>query len=562
MSEDAVGTYQGGELTKGTNWMGAFAVGLAGTILVTGVTGPVLAGAGSAGLIEFFVVTCTGWLLCMFTAEMAAMLPDRTGGCPAYAYFAFRERFPRSYPIINGVTSWMYWLGWWPVMAVNNILIGGILATLFNVNISNTIKFLPGAVPIPVFTLIIATVICVLLFIPSYLGIRLGAGFAITLAVLSMVPLTFLAISPVFHPSVFHAANIWPLVTPGGHSFWSGHTWLIFVEYTALLTWNVIAMEAAACYIGECRNPGRDAPIAMNLEGGYGVFIYTVIPLVFLGVLGLKAVAATATNPGSLFGGFMIHVFHVSWFQDAVDVVLVIALLLSSLNAIMGPARSLYQIALDGDLPKIFTHVNKHNVPDFSMGLNVLLNIVLVIFGAPAVIYIFSNVGYVGSFVPVLVGYYFLRRWRPNLHRPYRLPEWMKYVALLVAAFYFLAWAWGIPYCSAHGCAVGSGNELPEFFLGWLVVLAWFPLWWWRKYRDRKTAAAMAVAAAPAVVTGAGPAVVPGAGPQAGVGTTAEPSSVADGTGRVDAPMRGDPSGSAGGPAGVPLDRPESSADP
>ena len=303
-----------------------------------------------------------------------------------------------------------------------------------------------------------------------------------------MIPLTFLAISPIFHPVVFHGGNIWPLTTPGGHGFFTMHSWTLFLEYTALLTWNVIAMEAAACYLGECRNPSRDAPIAMSLEGGYGVFIYTVIPLVFFGVLGLSAIQATAADPGALFGGFMLHVFDVKWLQDAVDVVLVIALLLSSLNAIMGPARSLYQSAMDGDLPKIFTHRNRHNVPDFSMALNVLLNIVLIGFGAPAVIYIFSNVGYVGSFVPVMVGYYFLRRWYPNLPRPFRLPEWMKYVALFVAVFYFIAWAWGIPLCSLHGCAVGSGNELPQFFIGWAVVLAWFPLWWWRKSRDRAEA--------------------------------------------------------------------------
>ncbi len=487
-SSTEVGVYQGGELTKGTNWWGAFVVGLAGTILVTGVTGPVLAGAGSAAIPEFFFVTVTGAILCVCIAEMATMLPDRTGGAPAYAYFAFQDRFPRSAPVINGVTSWMYWLGWWPVMAVNNILIGGILATLFNVNISHTIKFMAGAVPIPVFSLVIGTVICLFLFVPSYLGIRLGTAFATFLGLASMIPLTFLAISPIFHPAVFHGSNIWPLTTPGNHAFFSMHSWTLFLEYTALLTWNVIAMEAAACYLGECKNPSRDAPIAMSLEGGYGVFIYTVIPIAFFGVLGLSAIQATAADPGALFGGFMLHVIHVTALQDVVDVVLVIALLLSSLNAIMGPARSLHQAAMDGDLPKIFAHKNRHNVPDFSMGLNTLLNIVLVTFGAPAVIYIFSNVGYVGSFVPVLVGYYFLRRWYPNLKRPFRLPEWMKYVALFVAVFYLIAWGWGIPLCSIHGCAVGSGNELPQFFIGWIVVLAWFPLWWWRKARDRAEA--------------------------------------------------------------------------
>ena len=68
------------------------------------------------------------------------------------------------------------------------------------------------------------------------------------------------------------------------------------------------------------------------------------------------------------------------------------------------------------------------------MGLNTVLNILLIFVGAPGSIYVLSNVGYVGSFVPVLLGYYFLRRWRPEVLRPFRLPEWMKYGAIALAS--------------------------------------------------------------------------------------------------------------------------------
>ena len=38
-----------------------------------------------------------------------------------------------------------------------------------------------------------------------------------------------------------------------------GHGWLtLYIAFSFLLTWNVIAMEAAACYIGETKNPDRD----------------------------------------------------------------------------------------------------------------------------------------------------------------------------------------------------------------------------------------------------------------------------------------------------------------
>ena len=72
--------YVKGELSKDTNWWGAFVVGLAGTILVTGVTPAVLGVLGAAAIPNFIFWTLSGWLLCLYLAELAAMLPDRTGG--------------------------------------------------------------------------------------------------------------------------------------------------------------------------------------------------------------------------------------------------------------------------------------------------------------------------------------------------------------------------------------------------------------------------------------------------------------------------------------------------
>ena len=57
-------------------------------------------------------------------------------------------------------------------------------------------------------------------------------------------------------------------------------------------------MEAAACYIGETRDPDRDAKIAMNAEGLYGLFIYTMIPISFIIVLGADQINSYVTEVG------------------------------------------------------------------------------------------------------------------------------------------------------------------------------------------------------------------------------------------------------------------------
>jgi amino acid transporter len=92
----------------------------------------------------------------------------------------------------------------------------------------------------------------------------------------SMIPLMFLAIAWVFHPALVHFAQPVHLQHTNGSGFFSGllRGWLtLYLAFSFMLTWNEIAMEAAACHIGETRNPEHEAKIAMNLEGLYGTFI-------------------------------------------------------------------------------------------------------------------------------------------------------------------------------------------------------------------------------------------------------------------------------------------------
>src|SRR5881275_427953 len=303
--------YAGGGLKQETNWWGAFVIGLAGTILVTGIAPVMVTSVGAASIPSIVIVTLSGWLLCLFLAELSAMMPERTGGSPSYAYPAFKTRWPRFAEHINGFTAWAYWLGWFPVGPLNMILASAYIVDKFNLS---TAGFTPIHTPIAWWTLIISIVGLVLLFIPAYLGIRFGAVFATVLGLLSMIPLTFLAIAWIFHPSVVHGSHLSGFKQFDGTGFFTsmyGHGWLtIYIAFAFLLTWNVIAMEAAACYIGETRDPDRDAKIAMNAEGLYGLFIYTMIPVAFIIVLGLSALGNTAlVDPQTIFVHYAANVF-------------------------------------------------------------------------------------------------------------------------------------------------------------------------------------------------------------------------------------------------------------
>jgi amino acid transporter len=276
-----------------------------------------------------------------------------------------------------------------------------------------------------------------------------------------------------------------------------GHNWLtIYIAFAFLLTWNVIAMEAAACYIGECKDPERDAKIAMNLEGLYGLFIYTMIPISFMIVIGAKAINGYVTSVSGLvdanqiFVKFADKLFGSSgrFLDDAIAWMLIVALSLSVLNAIMGSSRAVYQMSIDGQFPRIFSNVNKHGVPGFSMAFNVVCSIALIFTGGAVEIYTLSNVGYTASFIPVLVGYYLLRRYRPDMKRPVRLPDFFKYIALAMAALYFVIWLYGgLVEASLPNAFLNNNDTKIYFLIGWLILVSYLPLYWYRvKVEDPK----------------------------------------------------------------------------
>jgi amino acid transporter len=484
--------YAGGGMPKTTNWWGAFVIGLAGTILVTGIGPTMVTSLGAASIPVIVLITACGWLLCLFLAELAGMMPERSGGLPSYIYPAYKERWPRAAKHLSAFGAWGYWLGWFPVAPLNMILASFYIVDLFHLS---TKGFTPIDTPIAWWTLAISVIGILLMFIPSYMGLRFGAAFATVLAALAMIPMTFLAISWIFHPAVAHFGQLFSFHHTDGSGFFAaqfGHGWLtIYLAFAFLLTWNVLAMEAAACYVGEMRNPNRDAKIALNLEAGYGLFIYTMIPVAFVVVLGNSALGNSAlVDPKTIFVSFASKVFGAGAGATALNWLiawmLIIALVLSALNAITGTARSLHQMSVDGNFPRFFSKLNQHGVPASGMFFTVACSIAVVFMGGAVEIYTFSNVGYLIIMIPLLVGYYLLRKHRPEVARPFRLPEWMKYVALVLAAFFLVIYVYGGPIYASCKCSQAGHSTLPYYFIGFVALATYLPLYWWRHLVEDK----------------------------------------------------------------------------
>ena len=476
-----------GTLVRETNWWGAFVIGMAGVILVIGLVGYALVALGGVAITLFAVLTALGVFLCFCLAELAATFPDKAGGLPAYAFETFKPLGANVAKHVGGLSTWAYWLGWFTVAPINAYLAALYITDLFGIPLGGTYGPISSnfGSAWSVGVLATAAVILLVMFVPCWLGIRLGATFATVLGIGSIIPLVLLILLPLGKPSTIDFGRV---------SLFSGPThltWQAIVGWAFIFTWTVLAMEAAACYIGECKDPVRDAKIAMTAEGLFGFFIYLCLPLMVLAVLGTTGLAdIAAKNEGFigdanvLFRSYVDAIFGSNafwkWF---IGLALIVALLLSVLNALMGASRGLWQNAHDGIMPRIFGRTNVHGSPSTAIILSLIASLLVLLVGSPLQIYIFSNMGYLFALAVSLVGYSIFRARNLMPDRPLRMPAVMGPLAMLIGVAELLLWVVGGYYAADY--AVGAGFRW-LYWVGLILLALYLPLFLWRQAEDRR----------------------------------------------------------------------------
>jgi amino acid transporter len=463
-------------------------IGLAGTILVLGLVGYALVALGGLAIVLFLVLTAVGVFLCFCLAELAAAFPDRAGGLPSYAFETYKPLGDNVARHVGGLSSWAYWLGWFTVAPINALLAALYINDLFGIPAGHIWGPISDKFGLAVSTgaFVTGTAILLLMFVPCWLGIRLGATFATVLGVISMIPLVLLILLPFAKPSSIDFSRLDGLALRADVT----GSWQMVLGWAFIFTWSVWAMEAAACYIGECKDPARDAKIAMTAEGLFGMFVYGLLPIMLLSVLGVAGLdKLAADNPGFigdanvLFQGYVDAIFGSNefwkWF---VGLALSIALILSVLNAIMGASRGLWQNAHDGILPRWFGRTNRHGSPSTAMLLSLVLSIAVLSVGSALQIYIFSNMGYLFALSVSMIGYGIFRLRRGDMERPLRMPGFMGPLAIVIGVLGLLLWVIGGYYAADY--AVGAGYRW-LYWVGLILLALYIPLVAWRRAEDR-----------------------------------------------------------------------------
>lgn len=440
-------------LSQTATWKSALVVSLGGSLLVAVSLGAMAAELGAASIAVWSLVAFVGVIQCFIIAELAAMFPHKTGGTPVYAH----EGFKKISPLIGAISNWGYWFGWIPVIAVNLVLAAGYFKASFY----------------PSLDIVTASFIMIVpMFVLNYFGLRMGVVTSAIMGICAIVPLTLIALSPLFREGLFQMSNILPM-EPAGGSWTSATSWMLLAKWAFVGAWSAYAFESASTVVAEMKNPHSEAPKGMIAASAVGVLSYVVTPVVMLGILGIEQMKQ---DPSIAFMPAAQAIFGPMG-GTMVSVMLIAALLLGAQTAIIGSSRTLMEMSRDGLTIKQFAKVNKYGVPVGSMLWNFLVTVgCLAIFKADIVSLVAcSNVGYLVPFMLVPFAFVMLRYQKPQAHRPYKLPSVFIPLALGTGVFNWVLFFVG-----------GSQWGKSVMFTGGAILLAFLPFYAFRLYSDKK----------------------------------------------------------------------------
>ena len=393
-----------GEHPRSIGWISTTALAMGGSNQSLFLIGALfvgqgsIPGQGSAAVPLLIVGLLLAWAAAPGWTELVMMWPNRVGGIAGACSEAFRPYNP----VLSALTGTCYWWGWVPTCGLTAILSAAAINQWY----------LPW-IPVPV----LATGIVVTFTAVNLLGIKWVVRLATPIAALSAALAFISAIVPVFTGRVdWVQAATFHLNTP--FSGWFGSlTSLMAGLY--LIGFAAPAFEAAACHVGETRDPDRNVPRAMFASAMMASVYFLVLPVIWLGALGPAAMGQDLTM---VLGPTFAPIFG-SLAKAAAIWFMIFNMFHGTLQPLAGASRTLSQLADDGVLPQSFGHRLPNDVPWVATTLTAGMAILFLWIGDPIWLVAAANFTYLIGVCMPSIAVLLLRRDAPDAARPYRAPR-------------------------------------------------------------------------------------------------------------------------------------------
>ena len=471
-------------MRRAIDWKDAFFVAAGVPALVLFSMGAISATVGAPAWLVWTISVLFGFVQSFIYAEIAGLHPSKSGGTAVHGATAWI----RYSQFLAPLSLWSNWLAWTPVLAIGSGLGAGYLLSIFYAPDAaiNTwqiklvdLGFLKDGLSLRInATFIIGAIIMLIVFTIQHRGILRTARIQTILTVAALLPLFIVCVVPLLTGDVL-LANFLPFtplakdasgaIVPG---VWDKGGWLLFLGGLFIAAWSAYAFETAVCYMSEFKNPGQDMWRAIIYSGLFCIAAYTLIPVIFQGVLGTERMLDPGIYAGSDMGRALASMVKGGEFITKILIVLLFfTLILSIMTAMAGSSRTLHQGGRDGWLPKYLSQVNTHGAPDNAMWTDLAVNMVLLLMSDYVFVLAVSNCNYlIFNFLNLNAGWIH-RMDNPDVKRPWRCPTIMMVLGTILA--YVNAFLLG-----AGANVWGAGT----FGSGWVSAAIVVPVFLFRHY--------------------------------------------------------------------------------
>ncbi len=247
-------------------------------------------------------------------------------------------------------------------------------------------------------------------------GAKMSALFnAVVVSIKVSVVLLFIAVAA-FHvdPSNWVPFIPEPALNMRGEAAFG---WRGIAAGAAIVFFAYIGFDAVSTAAEETAKPQRDLPIGILASLGICTTLYIMVSALLTGIMNY-----TLLNTPSPISDALLHV-GVNWAAGVIALGAIAGLTTVMLVLYYALTRILFAISRDGLLPRFFAHISPRTKSPVRaiilMGVVMALISGLVPLGDLAEL---TNIGTLGAFAVVCAGVLVLRRARPELPRPFKVP--------------------------------------------------------------------------------------------------------------------------------------------
>jgi len=250
-------------------------------------------------------------------------------------------------------------------------------------------------------------------------------------AVFVMIKLAVIFLFIVFGFFYIKAENFQPYI-PENTGIFGEFGYSGILRAAGVIFFAYIGFDAVSTAAQETKNPQRNMPIGIIGSLLICTFLYIVFSTVLVGLVNYKLLSDAA--PVAL----AIDQTPYPWLNWCVKFAIISGLSSVVLVLLLAQTRIFYIMASDGLLPKFFARIHhRYHTPWFS---NIVLMISVGLFAAFAPLELVGHMTSIGTllaFVIVCTGVIILRKTRPDLPRPFKVP-FVPFIPLLGVAICLL----------------------------------------------------------------------------------------------------------------------------